>query len=112
MIDWYVVLLPILLVPIILLFGFVGCVLDREGQFPGGSVRFTYPEDMANPDSNNPGLGSIQWSYILDLDSDLELGEGQIGGPTNAGPFERGGNSGIGIDPEGETHSHLVHLET
>ena len=112
MIDWFVVLLPIILLPIVLLFAFVGCVLDREGKFPGGSVRFTYPANMANPDSDNPGLGSIQWTYTLDLDSDFEFGVGQIGGPTTAGPFERGGTSGTGIAPAGETHSHPVHLET
>ena len=112
MIDWFVVLLPIILLPIVLLFAFVGCVLDREGGLPGGSVRFIYPANMANPDSNNPGLGSIEWTYTLDLDSDLEFGVGQIGGPTTAGPFERGGTSGTGIAPAGETVPHLVHLDT
>jgi hypothetical protein len=43
MIDWFVVLTPLMLLPIVLIFGFVGCILNRYGtryipifQFQGG----------------------------------------------------------------------------
>jgi hypothetical protein len=41
MIDWFVVLIPLALLPIVLLLGFLGCPLDRDGQ--GTPVTFSYP---------------------------------------------------------------------
>lgn len=113
MIDWFVVLIPLLLVPIFALFVFVGCVLDREGKAPGSPITFSYPAGLDSPSGNAPGLSSIVWQYNMDLDSDLEWGgPGQIGGPTSAGPFERGAGAGQAIDGNGETHSHMAYIES
>lgn len=44
MIDWFVILIPLALLPIFLLFVFVGCVLTREGQ--RSAVLFTYENGL------------------------------------------------------------------
>ncbi len=40
MVDWFVLLIPLVLLPIILLFGYVGCVLDRAGGASPIDLRF------------------------------------------------------------------------
>ena len=42
MIDWFVLLTPLALLPIFLLFVFIGCVLDSSGLGTEGPITFTY----------------------------------------------------------------------
>jgi hypothetical protein len=47
MIDWFVMLVPFAVLPVVLIFGFVGCALDTEGipAAPG----LTYPPSLPVP---------------------------------------------------------------
>ena len=51
MMDWYFLLVPLLLIPIVLLFVFVGCKLDTESSIttftPETDVRIFYKADLA-----------------------------------------------------------------
>jgi hypothetical protein len=59
MIDWLVLLVPLLLIPIVLLLVFVGCILDRAGQKPG-PIFFSY----------QPGLDDVAEIRVrVELDS-------------------------------------------
>ncbi len=90
MIDWYVLLVALILLPILLLFGFVGCVLNREGA-QGSPITFTY----------QPGLDvdvqSIVVTFAVAVSSE-DNGGSQF--PVTSGPFTR--SSGT-ILPAGET---------
>ncbi len=44
--DWSIALVPLALLPIILIFGFVGCVLDRSGSAEDTGPSFIYPPDL------------------------------------------------------------------
>jgi len=68
MIDWYVLLVPLVLVPIALLFVFVGCDLDEKGLAEGRKVILHF-EDI--PKKTKPLL-AITAKFIL-----LEPGAGQ-----------------------------------
>ena len=51
MIDWFVLLMPFAALPIVLLFVFVGCSLDRPGipeDIPTVTLTFS-PSQMASP---------------------------------------------------------------
>jgi hypothetical protein len=43
MIDWTVLLLPLATLPVILIFGFVGCTLSRTGTKPDSAPGFIFP---------------------------------------------------------------------
>jgi hypothetical protein len=47
MIDWFVLLVPFAVLPVVLIFGFVGCVLDTEG-IPS-APNFSYPPGLPVP---------------------------------------------------------------
>ena len=53
MIDWFVLLVPFAVLPVILVFGFVGCVLETEGipQRPTSAIRqvFRYLSGPSRP---------------------------------------------------------------
>ena len=57
MIDWFVLLVPFAVLPLVLIFGFVGCVLDTEGT--GVVPKFIYPPGLPSP------IGSV---LILKVD--------------------------------------------
>jgi hypothetical protein len=46
MIDWFVLTLPLAALPVILIFGFVGCVLDRSGADAAVAPDFIYPAGL------------------------------------------------------------------
>jgi hypothetical protein len=60
MIDWFVLLTPLALLPIFLLFVFIGCPLLRGGLATEGPFRFYYP----------PNLGEN--SLVLTIEVSLE----------------------------------------
>jgi hypothetical protein len=63
MIDWFVLFAAALaLVPIVLLFAFVGCVLDREGKL-GPPINLTYQMGLEEIDT-------IEASLLFVLDND------------------------------------------
>ncbi len=91
MIDWFVLLVPLMVLPIVLLLVFVGCVLDRMGgKEPSGTVTFTYAPGLTSEPPNLPKAQSfvVTWS-------------GSLGGSLN--PIQRGGDSDMAIDNAGET---------
>jgi hypothetical protein len=47
MIDWFVLLVPFAVLPLVLIFGFAGCVLDTEG-IPS-APNFSYPPALPVP---------------------------------------------------------------
>ena len=47
MIDWFVLLVPFAVLPLVLIFGFVGCTLNTEGT--GAVPRFIYPPGLPSP---------------------------------------------------------------
>jgi hypothetical protein len=61
MVDWLVVLIPLVLVPIVLLFAFAGCVLDPDGQ--GTPVTFSYPPQL------NVDVHRFEASFQLSLEN-------------------------------------------
>ena len=110
MIDWYVALVPLLLIPVFLLFVFTGCVLDRQGQAP--TVMFEYSPGLKITSSEGPGLEGIEWEYHFSLQWDQDFGEGVIGsapGDNQAGPFTLVGDE---IDNSGGNHTYELGLET
>src|SRR5262249_18488093 len=46
MIDWFIVLSPLAVLPLILLAGFVGCTLDRSGDPRDHAPSFRYPAGL------------------------------------------------------------------
>jgi hypothetical protein len=46
MIDWFVVLVPLAALPIILLFAFVGCGLDEQGEGPELTVSLKWGQPL------------------------------------------------------------------
>ena len=48
MIDWFVLLAPLAALPLVLIFGFLGCVLDRTGH-TGEGITFRFPPGLATP---------------------------------------------------------------
>jgi hypothetical protein len=40
MIDWFILLVPLSVLPVILIFGFIGCTLDRRGSPPVPALHF------------------------------------------------------------------------
>jgi len=46
MIDWFVLLIPLVLLPIFLLFVFVGCGLERMGRWTGDGISNTTTVDF------------------------------------------------------------------
>jgi hypothetical protein len=50
MIDWFVLLIPLVLLPILVLFVFVGCPLDRSGN-RSAPIRFSYVGDYSDVQS-------------------------------------------------------------
>jgi hypothetical protein len=46
MIDWFVLMLPLAALPVILIFGFLGCVLDRSGSGAAVAPDFIYPPGL------------------------------------------------------------------
>jgi hypothetical protein len=63
MIDWYMLLAPLVALPIILLFVFVGCDLEKHGTAsPHGKIRLIY--SVPKPDTNYGKLGAIQANYF------------------------------------------------
>jgi hypothetical protein len=113
MIDWSVLLIPIALLPVVLLFAFVGCRLDKSGANPDAPISFTYPAGLTAPSGPGPALQSIAWQYTLDLTFDPDFGEGIIGSPpTTVGPFKREPGTSAAIASAGETHQHFVQLRT
>jgi hypothetical protein len=62
MIDWYMLLAPLVALPIILLFAFVGCDLEKTGTAsPNGKIRLTY--SLQKPDTDYGKLGAMQAYY-------------------------------------------------
>jgi hypothetical protein len=57
MIDWFALLIPLVLVPILLLFVFVGCTLDKTGLPSETNIVFAY----------GPGLDTIASHIQVDL---------------------------------------------
>jgi hypothetical protein len=111
MIDWYIVLVPLVLLPIFLLFVFTGCVLDREGLLPTG-IKFEYSPGLNLNSESSPGLERIEWEYNLKLDRDPDFGEGIIGsspGGEDVGPFVL---EGTAIKAEGGTNQYDISIET
>ena len=111
MIDWYVVLVPLALLPIFLLFVFTGCVLDREGLLPIG-IQFEYSSGLPLNSESAPGLERIEWEYNLKLERDPDFGEGVIGSPPggeDVGPFVL---EGTAIKEEGDTHQYDISIES
>jgi hypothetical protein len=59
MIDWYMLLAPLVALPIILLFAFVGCGLEQHGGNPGLTVFLTWQEPIPlEPDVHHVGFGA------------------------------------------------------
>jgi hypothetical protein len=87
MIDWFVLLVPLAVLPVFLIFGFVGCVLDTEGipAAPG----FTYPAGLPVP------IGSV-----LKLKVKMEV-TGEDG--DSKSEQQNRSPEGIIIKPTGET---------
>lgn len=111
MMDWFVLLIPLALLPILLLFVFVGCELDRSGT--GDSpIKFQYDPGLHEASNSDPGLGSIEWKYKLELEIDPEWGgPGIIGdtpGGTFVGPFVRSADNSTAILAKGETHLYFI----
>ena len=73
MLDWFVLLVPLAVLPIILLFAFVGCPLDRSGQ--ATSLPFSW----------GPGLGNGDVTSIV-VTFTASVAEGEGGGSVFKGP--------------------------
>lgn len=110
-IDWFVLLTPLLLLPIFLLFVFVGCaeilgiedgVLRPETQ--DGTVRFTYAAGLPGAPPQGQDVRRIAWTFDT---SDLQFPEGEdVPMGFNPGIHERGQPSSTPILPAGETVEH------
>jgi len=81
MIDWYVLLVPLVLAPIAALLAFVGCALDTEGKLRSITVYYkdipktTNPIDKIKASFNVPGKTVDPESVVKD---DLEWNGKQI----------------------------------
>jgi len=73
MLDWFVLLVPLAVLPIILLFAFVGCPLDRSGL--ATSLPFSW----------GPGLGDGDVTSIV-VTFTASVAEGEGGGSVFEGP--------------------------
>ena len=62
MIDWYMLLAPLVALPIVLLFGFVGCGLPGSGELEGLTVTLRWKTDLG------PIVGGIE--VIAKINSD------------------------------------------
>jgi hypothetical protein len=87
MIDWFVLLVPFAVLPVVLILGFVGCVLDTEG-IPA-APSFTYPPSLPVP------IGSV---FALTVNMTVT---GEDGASKSAQESRSPG--GIIIKPTGET---------
>ncbi len=68
MIDWFVLLTPLVLLPILLLFVFIGCRLDTAGAIPpSGVVEFSYQPGLGLEFPNKPKVVSfvVTWEGPL-----------------------------------------------
>jgi len=105
MIDWFVIIIPLALIPIFLLFAFVGCVLDREGKWTPSppplqtTVYFAYEAGV----KDNIGYANIRFGVDdpnntgLEPPENLELQQDDF--DANGGQKEAGD---IPLDSEGE----------
>ncbi len=106
MFDWSYLLIPVVLLPVIFLFAFTGCVLDREGRL--ALMHFNYDGGLHQTSGDAPALDSIEWRFVKVLKIDPGYNTGTIGGPNDPqidGPHARGGDSGTAINATGESVS-------
>jgi hypothetical protein len=97
-IDSFVLLAPLLLLPIVLLLVFVGCGQALGlGEFHDViPLLFSYEGDLPKD------VQTLKWKFTIDVTVDPENGVGVIGDPpggVDTGWFERNGND---IKPGGE----------
>jgi len=70
MIDWFIILTPFILFPIVLLFVFVGCVLPQDGQAErGANAKFEYPGGLQ--DLVMSIVVKISWGVAIDGKSSI-----------------------------------------
>jgi hypothetical protein len=48
MVDWYMLFAPLILLPVFLLFAFLGCGLDEEGGAPPLTVTLRWPKSLGS----------------------------------------------------------------
>lgn len=107
--DWYVLLTPLLLLPIFLLFVFVGC------QYISGVNEYEVGEPETPPVTEAPELvfeyksgltaGIVALAWVFSETLEHAPGEATPSSfPTD--PFRRGEGSPTPIDPNGEVKNH------
>jgi hypothetical protein len=104
MIDWFVLVVPLILLLVLLPLAFVGCVLDREGTYvpPDGDVNFTYVPNLAGEEVAGSQVVSFEITWDGTLGGQLSvISRGGDGPP----PIENGGETvtagDVGIFTEG-----------
>jgi|SaaInl7_200m_RNA_FD_contig_61_1205656_length_2137_multi_6_in_0_out_0_2 hypothetical protein len=95
MIDWFVLLTPLALLPIFLLLVFIGCVLDRSGT--GSQVFFSYPSGLTNDGLVTSITVSLEFGGDFDCE---EEDEGSTFGPSPPSP-----TTIATVNPNGDTIS-------
>ena len=77
MVEWYVLLSPLLLLPIVLLFAFVGCNANLSGPTPRVNVRVDlgYRSQELDEHPGQPDEIVLSWRVFTDAGEIVEDGE-------------------------------------